>query len=68
MTTMTAIEEYDPLNKKVTERNILHVTIAAWVRAKYADQKLFPIVPKCHAIVKLYRDEKKKEVRLVEAK
>jgi len=68
MTAMTAVEEYDPRNKKVIERNILHVCVSAWVRAKYADQKLFPLVPRCHAIVKLYREEKKKEVRLVEVK
>jgi predicted phosphodiesterase len=57
---MTAIYEYDPRNKRISTRNMQHITIPAWTQEKYARQKILPPSPATVLILRLYASKEKK--------
>jgi len=57
---LTAIYEYDARNKKISTRNMQHITIPAWTQEKYARQKILPPSPATVLILRLYATKEKK--------
>jgi predicted phosphodiesterase len=51
---LTAIYEYNPRNKKISIRNVQHITIPAWTEEKYARQKLLAPSAESVLILRLY--------------
>jgi predicted phosphodiesterase len=57
---LTAIYEYDARNKKISIRQMQHITIPAWTQEKYARQKILPPSPATILILRLYATKEKK--------